>query len=1054
MTITLNTRQTALLTAKKTKVAWLFTVTDANDVRYYWSTKEHSIGTEPNPPTGWESGEEWAPYEHFESEYRIDHTAKILEFPGITLRRNNIESGITGPDDLSFWVSNPSNTMTATDFKGGTVWLSLACSDADGYDVMRRWRFRIKNAEKGYQKFKLTCENWLEPYLRGGYPNTQLVRDLWPGTEEDAESDVCVPVVFGTGYIPLASVYIPEFYSLTDTTISAVASANGARCKIQDSGDGLGIFEVGRYITVTGFTDANNNISSIRALVVGAGEIELPEDAGLVTEAAGDTVTIKQGTRAYVLGDSANTYTITTIRSPRELGPETSWASATYTMTQTTKTDGDSNTWKVLQPIIADLDNDGTPDAPGVFGLAGGPYNPMPCQFSVTDTNTPTLANMTNPADVLWYILKDMGVPGLYLDMVSNAAAGATYSTWTLAWNGGLWKKWKRKKLLAMLLTMCHSTIILDEGLELHPLSKTSQATFTDADVMQNSFRHRDTQQDQVSDSGYIAWQASGRAQDKFLKTLVTAKTTKVEIADETLDVPWVADSQDAQRIGTLHYQRKLLKAGEISFDTGDTHINLNPDDVITLNDTPYGGSTTLLIDQMTIHKDLRVSLKCTEFSVALDDWTDLTPDVITVAADDTQDTFAPPVAGPLSIEGIGSQGFEVWGNPFITVAPNVNQGMYTNIQYAINALASTSHNGIYLLNGTYTLSGPIYFIDRDIEIIGESRGGVIIQNNPGDEAFILHNLTKTMLLSNFSIASQNVASYEEMILIYGDTTADNTTNVTIEKVTIDAVDNNTINSSGDMGIEAEKGQDGSLTIRDVKVTGGRMNMNIDDYTNSKVIIEDSTFDDATTQNLLVESDYIHVVNNKIDNVWLGGLTGVSSGNDYCVIQSNVVIAKNDSNAASNNRYGVKLWGNGINFQNNIINWVNTWGTPNQFLFQGLNGQNCNYSNNVFNADVSTDDLLVCISLSTISNSVISNNAIKGDNDDNTDSHYGIIADDSDRNVISSNMIDMVNNDAKDIGIYLNGFCDNNQGGDNITYNVGTSISDAGSGNVVTAQDV
>ena len=55
------------------------------------------------------------------------------------------------------------------------------------------------------------------------------------------------------------------------------------------------------------------------------------------------------------------------------------------------------------------------------------------------------------------------------------------------------------------------------------------------------------------------------------------------------------------------------------------------------------------------------------------------------------------------------------------------------------------------------------------------------------------------------------------------------------------------------------------------------------------------------------------------------------------------------------------------------------------------------------------------------------------------------------------NNINGVNNDAKDIGIIFTNViisCDNNQGGDNITYNVGTSITDNGANNAVTAKDV
>jgi len=60
----------------------------------------------------------------------------------------------------------------------------------------------------------------------------------------------------------------------------------------------------------------------------------------------------------------------------------------------------------------------------------------------------------------------------------------------------------------------------------------------------------------------------------------------------------------------------------------------------------------------------------------------------------------------------------------------------------------------------------------------------------------------------------------------------------------------------------------------------------------------------------------------------------------------------------------------------------------------------------------------------------------------------------SHRNVISENQIDGVSNNAQDIGISIASGCNNNQGSDNVTYRVGTSISDSGTGNTVTAKDV
>jgi len=1047
MPVTLNTRQNTVLAAKKTNVSWLFTVTDASDNRYYWSTKTYSYST----PLVWDTGVEWPPYAHWANEEGRDFEARIIDFDGITLERARIEDGVIGAPELTFGVSNPGNTLTPGDFEGGTVWLALSCADASGDEVMRRWRFRIKKTEQGYQQFRCTCENWIAPYLRGEYPNTRLVRDIFPGTEEDLGTpDVCVPVVFGTGYVPLASVYVSGFYSYTASTISAVAAASGARCKLQDSADGLGIFEAGRFVTVTGFTESANNVSEVRALVVAAGEIELPEDAGLVTEAAGDSVTITQGSRAYLLGDAADTYTVTKVHSPRDLGPSTEWASTTYTMTQTSKDDAASNSWKLLHPIIFDLDKDGTPDAPGVFGPPGGPYPPVPAKFSITDSNTPALANMTCPADILHYVFRNFGVSALYLDMVSHATAKTTYSGWGLTWNGGLWYKHPRKKLLSMLLTMCHTAIIVDEAIELKVRSKTSQATLTDADILAGTFRYSDTREERMADSGWIAWQTSDRPQDRFFKNLVPVKSTRTTPGADILDLPWVQDSQDVQALGTLHYQRKLTKEADIAFEANDTHIDLNPDDVITINDTVYGGNYPLLIDSVTIHKDLRVGLECHKLSETLDDFGDLSPDAVTIPTDDTRDTYAPPIAGPLSAESIGTQGYDVWGNPYLVVGPNTNHGKYTDIQQAVNALTESSHNGIFLLNGSYTLSDALYLIDRDIEILGESEGGVIVKNNAGDHGFILHNLTKKFSIAKITFDSQNNGSYAYMVYVYGDTAADNTSDVTIDKTTFLLTDGGDGTAVGDVGIYADKGE-GSLTILNAKINDGIKAV----YSNSyeKIHCFGGVCDDQKTDTIEFASPTNGIIEGvKILNFHLNGIH-VTTAN-IVKIKTNILRSHDDARVGTPTSRGIYVGNLGSGesslVSGNNVKVINTRASGWHIALQLASAPGGMIKDNIVYIDISSDQNTWGIA-SDSDDCQVSNNNVVLDNDDVTGTHYGIVQS-GDRGVVQGNNVNCVNNDAKDIGISVSG--DNNQGGDNITYNVGTSVSDTGAGNAVTAKDV
>jgi len=70
-------------------------------------------------------------------------------------------------------------------------------------------------------------------------------------------------------------------------------------------------------------------------------------------------------------------------------------------------------------------------------------------------------------------------------------------------------------------------------------------------------------------------------------------------------------------------------------------------------------------------------------------------------------------------------------------------------------------------------------------------------------------------------------------------------------------------------------------------------------------------------------------------------------------------------------------------------------------------------------------------------------------------SNWGtLLATSSSRNNISSNRVEMSNREIFDIGIRISSGCDNNKISGNFTYNVGTSVSDNGTGNTITPNNV
>ena len=580
-------------------------------------------------------------------------TVVLMDFAAIELRRNSSENNTITPSDTSFSISNPNNSLLFTDFKGGNVLIELWSANSDGTGDLKLagWRFRIKTAEPGYQKMKIQAEDFLQYYLRGYYPNTRYPQDIFPSNRTYDNDALCVPVPFGTAYVPLRDVYIPSAVMATGHTISAIASTGGLNCKFVDSAAGFSSIESGRTITVTGFTSATNN-STFAVVSATASTIEMLPTAGIVTESAGNAISVTHGSGYMMLGDPTKTYTLTKLRSPRDWGAKSEYLSSTYSFNQYTLDDADSVSWKVFQAIIADVNNDTICESPGFWMTSGGACLDTPVKFTRNDT-----AAMTSPADVIEFVLKDMGAPATFIDTaVTFAAAKIIYANWSLTFNGAFWYKEERVKILSKLLTMCNSYLVVGEKIELHVRSKTSVKTITSADVLRTSdkgpgtFVYKDIVNTDYSDCGYVAWQKTDEAQDQFIKSLTAANgLTATVVSKDILECSFVQNSIDVRRIGILHFQRKLLKEAECNFKTKLTCLAIQPDDVLQINEANYGGTYDVLVDSIKINKNFTIDIGCSKYTSDFNDWTDLNPAEITIPNDDTANSWQPTISGPSS---------------------------------------------------------------------------------------------------------------------------------------------------------------------------------------------------------------------------------------------------------------------------------------------------------------------------------------------------------------------------------------------------------------------
>jgi len=559
---TLNGTQQTLVDAAYKEKSWLFTVVTVGVSTYRWSLKAKSYGGQ-------------------------SYTAKIQEFKGITLSANKSEFGIQAPNDLSFVVGNADDALTASDFEGASVTITPVLESGGTESSLPGWKFVVRKCWGYYGKLFFICEDFIQQYLKGEYPNTKLVKELAPSTHS-IEDNLCVPVVFANStykaYIPIRPVY------------------------------------------VTGDAKAY-----------------------------------------YVLGPSGPTYNVYECKSPRAWPTQSTWISTTgggsYTFTQSTKTlDGDS--MRVIEPIIADANKDGTVDSAGFFEN-GDFLHDVPFKYYTSTSD------YTSPANVISQVLQGYGVDSGDIDTAGSfASAATTYASWGLVWYGGFFFKEDRKVLLAKLLAMCHSVLRITDKVELHPLSKTSQKTFTKALRLKATDGSHDASgssdgtfsyeplDDPLYDSGYIALQEAGQPQDQLLKALVSARSTGETdyISSEVVEFPLVADTQDAQALGTLYFQRKYRRSGRISFSEGSSAIVLEPDDVATINNSLYGGSTAFFIEDIRINEDFTVDITGIVPKESLVDFGDLAPSAITFGTDTSSSFWKYVVCGPDTTVSSGSK--------------------------------------------------------------------------------------------------------------------------------------------------------------------------------------------------------------------------------------------------------------------------------------------------------------------------------------------------------------------------------------------------------------
>lgn len=500
--------------------------------------------------------------------------------------------------------------------------VSLKSTNNATEDELMTWRFLVTSSSSVDQVLTLDCQDWFTSYLEGDYPNTPLVSDLFPADIMKADN-ICVPVPFGLPFIPLRWIKNDITAIFIDADTLTVV------------GDQTALFSVGQFFLANLGVDGIKVCEVLNSAYTTLTTVNLTADSGTLT-ANLTSVT----TDHYLLGPSANTYTINRARSPIEAPGKSTFDPGDYTFKQDI-----IGSYKVVQLLCHDANKDGTNDSNGFWGVLGKEMFDVPFRFSRDD-----LVSVTNPADIAQSIFEDWGIPSGEIDSVSQAAAAAIFTARSFELNVGLFYQMPRKKLISKLFTISGMIPVIRDTIGFKVLTKVSQATITEDLVKPGSFQISPGFTQQQKDCGYVTWQSVTEPVDQVNKSLVSVKSSTDSYSNTTIECEWVSGSAEAQKAGKLALQRILLKDKRITFIAQGKILALEPGDMITIDPTNLGAeaaSYDCLIVKMTINAGLSVKVECIKFSDDLDDWGDLSISALTVGEAETSRGFTAVFQGP-----------------------------------------------------------------------------------------------------------------------------------------------------------------------------------------------------------------------------------------------------------------------------------------------------------------------------------------------------------------------------------------------------------------------
>lgn len=349
------------------------------------------------------------------------------------------------------------------------------------------------------------------------------------------------------------------------------------------------------------------------------------------------------GEAGYLLGSSDLLYTVPEVRAPLDETPAT-YLATDYVFNQVTVTQNGAS-WKLLQPLIFKGGNI------GYWKSGNTTFKPI-----IARASSSIYKDTTNPADFIAGFFSEIGInPGAIDSAGSFAAAKSEYAARSIDLAGTFGNLQTRKKALCSILVQCHSIIRISDKIELHPNNTGSVKTVTASSVIKNTFKRTSITR-KTSDSGEVQWVEGLESRS----TLVSAGTATDSPESGTLDCWLTHSSNNAQWVARAYYQRKLGALATASWAGKANLLTLQPGDVVTVAGTRYG-NPVVMVDDVTLKRDLQVKFKATEYSPVLEPWGDYAPVAVAAAVDPVPDITDSIVTNAKCFYLLQGEGADVW---------------------------------------------------------------------------------------------------------------------------------------------------------------------------------------------------------------------------------------------------------------------------------------------------------------------------------------------------------------------------------------------------------